>query len=237
MELTWQLFTSKVSLYGLVRNSRNARNLLTNALTTLSFRQWNRELFVFESKTLYFSYIVTYACDERRMSESENSLRIFDVFTGECKKSFSPSHQGSGIVLSWPFFKWSYDEQYFGFCRSKGNNIFIYDTATFTINQNKPIELEGLVTFDWNPSKNLIAYYCEERVSPKCLFHVHIFSHHRMRQPRLASSIFHRVKRSGHSVFSPSQLQICFGKRLVTIWLHTPNVTMLFVRQKKAVRS
>jgi hypothetical protein len=93
------------------------------------------------------------------------------------------------------------------------------------------------VTFDWNPSKNLIAYYCEERVSSMCLFHVYVFSHHRMLQPRLASSISLRVKRSEHSVFSPSQLQICFGKRRVTIWLHTPSATMLFVRQKKAGRS
>ncbi|KAI6242660.1 Eukaryotic translation initiation factor 3 subunit B [Aphelenchoides fujianensis] len=109
------------------------------------------------------SYLVTYSSDEKVNAHTENSLRIFDVFTGECKKSFSPSQQGSGVVHSWPFFKWSHDEAHFGFCRPKGNNIYIYDTTTFTLNENKPIELDGLVTFEWNPSKNLIAYYCEER--------------------------------------------------------------------------
>lgn len=108
---------------------------------------------------------MTYACDERHPIENEQSLRIYDTFTGELKKTFSPSHQGSGTVNSWPFFKWSHDEQYFGFCRPKANSIFIYDTSTFMINDKKPIELDGLVTFEWNPTKNLIAYYCEERVS------------------------------------------------------------------------
>lgn len=110
-------------------------------------------------------YLVTYSCDDRRDADTTNSLRIFDVFTGECKKTFSPSSQGSGAVTSWPFFKWSHDEKYFGFCRPKGNNVFIYDSETFTLNSNKPIELDGLVTFEWNPSKNMFAYYCEERVS------------------------------------------------------------------------
>jgi uncharacterized protein with WD repeat len=121
---------------------------------------------LFDVLIFHFSFIVTYSYDDRRTTnDHENSLRIFDTFTGECKKSFSPSSsQGSSGVHAWPFFKWSHDEQYFGFCRPKGNNIFIYDTSTFMINSNKPIEIDGLVTFEWNPTKNLIAYYCEERV-------------------------------------------------------------------------
>ncbi|KAI6183945.1 Eukaryotic translation initiation factor 3 subunit B [Aphelenchoides bicaudatus] len=113
------------------------------------------------------SYIVTYAYDDRKGSnEHENSLRIFDTFTGEQKKTFSPSgSQGASGVHSWPFFKWSFDEKFFGFCRPKGNSIFIYDTSSFMINSNKAIEIDGLVTFEWNPAKNLIAYYCEERPS------------------------------------------------------------------------
>ncbi|CAD5212047.1 unnamed protein product [Bursaphelenchus okinawaensis] len=110
------------------------------------------------------SYLVTYSCNDRRgATDMTNSLRIFDVFTGELKKTFSPSNQGQGAVNSWPFIKWSHDEKYFGFCRPKGNTIFIYDTETFTLNQNKTVELDGLVTFEWNPSKNMFAYYCEER--------------------------------------------------------------------------
>ncbi|KAI6228253.1 Eukaryotic translation initiation factor 3 subunit B [Aphelenchoides besseyi] len=127
------------------------------------WQRYNHEMADYIEFSPRESYLVTYSCDDKFSSDTENSLRIFDVFTGECKKSFSPSHQGSGVVHSWPFFKWSFDEAYFGFCRPKGNNIFVYDTTTFTLNENKAIELDGLVTFDWNPSKNLIAYYCEER--------------------------------------------------------------------------
>ncbi|KAI1699212.1 eukaryotic translation initiation factor eIF2A domain-containing protein [Ditylenchus destructor] len=111
------------------------------------------------------TYLVTYAREERRAGDGENCLRIFDVFTGEMKKSFSPAGQGSARIHDWPFFKWCHNEEFFAFCRPKGNTINVYQTKDFTLCDNKPIELEGLVSFEWNPSKNIIAYYCEERVS------------------------------------------------------------------------
>ena len=127
-----------------------------------------------------FSYLVTYARDEEHHGgDLENCLRIFEVATGEEKRSFSPS-QGSVRVHDWPFFKWSYNEKYFAFCRPKGNAINVYDTETFTLCDNKAIDVgkrsmilfrnyahtfaDRLVTFEWNPAKNLIAYYAEEMV-------------------------------------------------------------------------
>lgn len=112
---------------------------------------------------MLFRYLVTYSRESH--SDGENCLRIFDVFTSELKKGFSPSGQSSARIHDWPFFKWSYNEHYFAFCRLKGNTINVYETGNFTLCDNTPIELEGLVSFEWNPTKNLIAYYCEERVN------------------------------------------------------------------------
>jgi translation initiation factor 3 subunit B len=106
------------------------------------------------------TYIVTYAQDD--YGRFDNTLRVFDVFTGEQKKSFQPSGpMGSGRICDWPFLKWSHDEKYFAFNRAKGDCINVYNSETFTLETQ--IELAGLITFEWNPAKNVIAYYCEER--------------------------------------------------------------------------
>lgn len=181
---------------------------------------------------------MSYSCNDRQTGDTENALRIFDTFTGESKKTFSPSNQNSSGVHSWPFFKWSADEQFFGFCRPKGNNIFIYDTSTFMINSNKPIEIDGLVTFEWNPTKNLIAYYVEERVSKLLNRHIiQFFSHHRMHRLKLVLLSFHLVNEFALNESSPSLLQICFGKSLETIWLLILNATIRSVKLKKVLQS
>jgi translation initiation factor 3 subunit B len=106
------------------------------------------------------TYIVTYAQDD--YGRFDNTLRVFDVFTGEQKKSFQPSGPtGSGRICDWPFLKWSHDEKYFAFNRAKGDSVNVYNAETFTLENQ--IELAGLITFEWNPTKNVIAYYCEER--------------------------------------------------------------------------
>ena len=115
---------------------------------------------------IYFRYLVTYACGPPSMRDNENCLRIFDIFTGEMKKAFSPSGKSTSNRLhEWPFVKWSNDEKYFAFCRQHGNCINLFSTDDFMLHENKAIELEGLAEFEFNPAKNLIAYYCEERVS------------------------------------------------------------------------
>lgn len=69
------------------------------------------------------------------------------------------------------FFRWSADERYFGFLRS--SIISIYETTSFQLVDKKPIELNGLITFEWNPAKNMIAYYCEEKVNLCFLYDVY----------------------------------------------------------------
>ena len=111
-----------------------------------------------------FRFLVTYSRDAQR-HDTENCLRIFDVFTGEMKKAFSPA--GHSRLHDWPFLKWSHDEKYFAFCRPKGNTLNIFDTEQFSLLEGKPFNLDGLVRFEFNPAKNMIAYYCEERVRAK----------------------------------------------------------------------
>lgn len=108
------------------------------------------------------SYLITYARGSQ-LNDSENCLRIFDVLTGELMRTFSPS-ASSNRIHDWPFLKWSFDEKYFAFCRPKGDKINVYNTENFILHNNKTVDLDGLVSFEWNPAKNLIAYYCEERV-------------------------------------------------------------------------
>jgi translation initiation factor 3 subunit B len=109
------------------------------------------------------TYIVTYSHEDTHRHTGENCLRIFDVFTGESKKSFNAAGSGQTRIHDWPFFKWSHDEKYFAFCRPKANSINVFETHDFSLCDKKPIEMEGLVTFEWSPSKNVMAYYCEER--------------------------------------------------------------------------
>jgi uncharacterized protein with WD repeat len=109
-------------------------------------------------------YLVTYRREvDRILGDADNCLRVFDVATGEMKKAFSPT--GAFRIPEWPFLKWSHSETWFAFCRPKGNAVNLFDTASFALSGNKPIDLDGLVRFDFNPAKNMLAYYCEERVS------------------------------------------------------------------------
>lgn len=87
------------------------------------------------------------------------------------RKAFSPSGKSNTALQNeWPFLKWSFDEKYFAFRRLRGNCINLFNTEDFMLCDNKPIDLDGLMHFEFNPSKNFIAYYCEEKVCTKILF-------------------------------------------------------------------
>lgn len=109
---------------------------------------------------------MSYSCGtSNNLRDNENCLRVFEVFTGEMLKAFSPSGKSTSNRLhEWPFVKWSSDEKYFAYCRLQGNCINLFSTDDFMLSDNKVIDLDGLVQFEFNPTKNLIAYYCEEKV-------------------------------------------------------------------------
>uniref|UniRef100_A0A1I7ZVC5 Eukaryotic translation initiation factor 3 subunit B n=1 Tax=Steinernema glaseri TaxID=37863 RepID=A0A1I7ZVC5_9BILA len=110
-------------------------------------------------------YLVTHApSNQRGAMHDPNSLRIFDVNTGEMLKGFSlHTVVGSNRLNAWPFFKWSHDEKYFACLKPGGNGILVYDADTFTLNNKRSIVLEGITEFQWSPTRNQIGYYCAER--------------------------------------------------------------------------
>uniref|UniRef100_A0A0N5AHI8 Eukaryotic translation initiation factor 3 subunit B n=1 Tax=Syphacia muris TaxID=451379 RepID=A0A0N5AHI8_9BILA len=112
-------------------------------------------------------FLVTYATPENRWVEDTDSLRIWEVQTGEMRKGFSLFNlQGDDNQLScWPFFQWSYDEKYVACFKAGGNGISVYETDNFTLLDKKPITIEGLCLFEWSPARPILAYYCEERTS------------------------------------------------------------------------
>uniref|UniRef100_A0AC35GR72 Eukaryotic translation initiation factor 2A n=1 Tax=Panagrolaimus sp. PS1159 TaxID=55785 RepID=A0AC35GR72_9BILA len=93
----------------------------------------------------------------------DNTLRVFDVYSGKQKPFFQPSGPtGSGRICDWPFLKWSHDEKYFAFNRAKGDSVNVYNAETFTLENQ--IRLAGLITFEWNPKKNIIAYCIKDKM-------------------------------------------------------------------------
>jgi uncharacterized protein with WD repeat len=94
-------------------------------------------------------------------------FKIFDTFTGELKKIFSPflkSTNNHSSLINLPFVKWSNDEKFFAYSRTNGDCLNLFSTEDFKLCDNKTVELEGLVNFTFNSAKNVIAYYCEEKV-------------------------------------------------------------------------
>uniref|UniRef100_A0A7E4VHJ0 Eukaryotic translation initiation factor 3 subunit B n=1 Tax=Panagrellus redivivus TaxID=6233 RepID=A0A7E4VHJ0_PANRE len=134
------------------------------------------------------TYLITFAYDGYG-NQFDNTVRVFDVFTGELKKTFQPSGTGATSTISeWPFLKWSHDEKYFAFCRVKGDTINVYNTETFVVESQ--IELPGLVSFEWNPTKNTIGYYCEERNESNAPAEIGVIeypSKHKVRAQRIFS--------------------------------------------------
>uniref|UniRef100_A0A0M3INE3 EIF2A domain-containing protein n=1 Tax=Ascaris lumbricoides TaxID=6252 RepID=A0A0M3INE3_ASCLU len=111
-------------------------------------------------------FVVTYAMPDNRWKEDTDSLRIFDVQTGEMRKGFSlmQYQRDNNMLPHWPYFQWSFDDRYAA-CPKPGNNgISIYESEHFTLLNKKHIVIDNIRTFQWSPTRSLIAYYCEEKV-------------------------------------------------------------------------
>ncbi|CAI5441922.1 unnamed protein product [Caenorhabditis angaria] len=121
------------------------------------------------------TYLVTYAAPEDRgkwWEGEKDCLKIWDVRTGELKKSFSAFELTNKTQLpNWPFFKWSFDEKYFACLKApekdklekekKIDGISIYETETFELLNKRPVIIENIKQIDWSPASNLLAYYSE----------------------------------------------------------------------------
>ncbi|CAD6195569.1 unnamed protein product [Caenorhabditis auriculariae] len=121
------------------------------------------------------TYLVTYAAPQDRgrwWEGEEDCLRVWDVRTGELKKSFSPFALTKRPQLPcWPFFKWSFDEKFFACLKApekdklekekKIDGISVFETSTFNLVDRRHVLVENIKQFEWSPTQNVLAYYSE----------------------------------------------------------------------------
>lgn len=99
-------------------------------------------------------YLVT--CSTMPMDNQDNNrIIIWDIRTGLEKRSFNP--EGSS---TWPIFKWSHDDRYFG--RIVNDVLSVYETPTFGLLDKKSIKNPGIRDFSWSPTDNILAYWVAE---------------------------------------------------------------------------
>ncbi|CCJ28370.1 unnamed protein product [Pneumocystis jirovecii] len=92
-------------------------------------------------------------------SEDEGKcIIIWDIKTGTLLKSFSTTASSNTDTdehprkVTWPIYKWSSDDRYFAKV-TPGQQISIYETPSMTLIGKKSIKIEGIVDFEWSPSK------------------------------------------------------------------------------------
>lgn len=104
-------------------------------------------------------FIVTYAPPKSKYTDVTDAVKVWTVRTGELKRSFSAA---GDAVKKWPHFKWSCDDKYFA-TLAKDDSIYIYETATFTLLDKKPVKLESVRDFQWSPNQPIFAYWVAEK--------------------------------------------------------------------------
>ncbi|EMR11508.1 hypothetical protein PNEG_00521 [Pneumocystis murina B123] len=92
-------------------------------------------------------------------SEDEGkSIIIWDIKTGVLLKSFNTSISSGTDTdevprkITWPMYKWSSDGSYFAKV-TPGQHISVYETPSMTLVGKKHIKIDGVVDFEWSPSK------------------------------------------------------------------------------------
>uniref|UniRef100_A0A915A0W3 Eukaryotic translation initiation factor 3 subunit B n=1 Tax=Parascaris univalens TaxID=6257 RepID=A0A915A0W3_PARUN len=166
-------------------------------------------------------FVVTYAMPGNRWKEDTDSLRIFDVQTGEMRKGFSlmQYQRDNNILPNWPYFQWSFDDRYAA-CPKPGNNgISIYESEHFTLLNKKHIVIDNIRTFQWSPTRSLIAYYCEEKVANNAPAEFGLME------------IPSKVKIRAQRIFSVSDAEMFWNKNGDRLAVHTERY------QKKNIKS
>jgi translation initiation factor 3 subunit B len=100
-------------------------------------------------------YLVTYSPQGDPQHPAQKGIIIWDIRTGQEKRSFNPEGPSS-----WPIFRWSHDDKYFG---RVGNDVLsIYETPSFGLLEKKSIKIGGIRDFNWSPTDNVVAYWVAE---------------------------------------------------------------------------
>ncbi|OXU26201.1 hypothetical protein TSAR_010084 [Trichomalopsis sarcophagae] len=97
-------------------------------------------------------YLVTYS---PRAEADEKRLVMWDILTGQEKRSFSP--EGPNV---WPIFRWSHNDKYVAYM---GEDVLsVYETPSFGLLDKKSIKIPGIRDFSWSPTDNIIAFWVPE---------------------------------------------------------------------------
>ncbi|KAH9249830.1 hypothetical protein BASA81_012425 [Batrachochytrium salamandrivorans] len=102
-------------------------------------------------------YVVTFEELGDTSSQKENLL-VWSIKTQQVKRAF---HVGGFVSeLQWPVLKWSFDGQFVA--RQVENGIAVYESSTMKLVDGKPLACKGLVSFEWSPTENKVAFWSPE---------------------------------------------------------------------------
>ncbi|CAH8255265.1 unnamed protein product [Arabidopsis lyrata] len=139
-------------------------------------------------------YLVTYQSQEpsNPRDASEVDIKIFDVRSGKTIKDFkgrADDFSVRGAVASWPVFKWAggNDDKYCA--KLSKNTISIYETKTFNLLGDKPMEAVDVVDMCWSPTDSILALLKGGGKQPAKVVIVEIPSKVELRQKYLVGAI------------------------------------------------
>jgi len=92
----------------------------------------------------------------------KQAIKVFDVKTGVCGRAFPYEHVPENTP--WPNFKWSHDDRYFARLDRQKNNdlICVYETPSMKLLDQKSHRVNGIMSFSWSPSDNIMAFWTPE---------------------------------------------------------------------------
>ncbi|KAK9051560.1 hypothetical protein SSX86_028187 [Deinandra increscens subsp. villosa] len=90
------------------------------------------------------------------------ALNIFDVKTGKVMKDFKGSADEFAFRVSWPILRWGGGKEDKYFAQLGKNAIYVYETETSTLIDEKSIEVEKVMDFSWSPTDSVFAIFAPE---------------------------------------------------------------------------
>ena len=101
-------------------------------------------------------YLVTFSPVVDRSAEEQLAIIIWETRTGVKKRAFHAE-----MPLTWPVFKWSHNDAYFGRMAADGS-LSIYETPSFGLLDKKSIKVAGMRDFTWSPAENILGKFSQK---------------------------------------------------------------------------
>lgn len=107
--------------------------------------------------SIFFRFMVTLS---QNPESRDNNNQVCDMIVWDVRKG-TRCREFTGVISSWPAFKWSQDDAYMATVQV--GKIFIYETENFALLDSKPITSSVPINdFEWSPTENIIAYWTQE---------------------------------------------------------------------------